>query len=98
MTKNKNKKKKDKKKKFFITCLCFLLNVYFLYSLFSVWKQIYDKKSESKKLSVQLVNLQEKEEELKVEVNKLNDPEYVAKYAREKFLYSGENEYIIQIK
>ena len=35
---------------------------------------------------------------LKVEVNKLKNPEYVAKYAREKFLYSKDNEYVIKIK
>ena len=38
------------------------------------------------------------EDILKSEVNKLKDPVYVAKYAREKFFYSGKNEYIIRMK
>ena len=55
-------------------------------------------KNENEKLKVKLDNLKEEEEILKSEVNKLKDPVYVAKYAREKFLYSGDNEYIIRMK
>ena len=32
--------------------------------------------------------LKEKEEELQVDANKLQNPDYVARYAREKYLYS----------
>ena len=39
----------------------------------------------------------EKEEELKVDANKLQNPDYVARYAREKYLYSKEGEFILQI-
>ena len=38
------------------------------------------------------------EEELKSEINKLQDPEYVARYAREKYLYSKDDEIIIKIE
>ena len=38
-----------------------------------------------------------KNEELKREIEKLKNPEYLAKYARENFLYSKEGEYIIRI-
>lgn len=38
------------------------------------------------------------EETLKDEINKLQDPEYMARYAREKYLYSKKNEIIIKIE
>jgi cell division protein FtsB len=40
----------------------------------------------------------ETEEELKSEISKLQDPEYMARYAREKYLYSGSDEIIIKIE
>ena len=42
-------------------------------------------------------NLREKEEELKVDADKLQNPDYIARYAREKYLYSKEGEFILQI-
>ena len=44
-----------------------------------------------------MVDLREKEEKLKVDANKLQNPDYIARYAREKYLYSKEGEYILQI-
>ncbi|NLC48199.1 MAG: septum formation initiator family protein, partial [Tenericutes bacterium] len=38
------------------------------------------------------------EETLKSEINKLKDPEYMARYAREKYLYSKNDEIIIKIE
>ena len=38
------------------------------------------------------------EEELKSEINKLKDPEYLARYTREKYLYSAKDEIIIKIE
>ena len=61
------------------------------------WIEIFDKYQEKKILDEELVALQEKEEELKVDANKLQNPDYVARYAREKYLYSKDGEYILQI-
>lgn len=41
--------------------------------------------------------LLESEETLEGQVVKLQDPEYVAKYAREKYLFTKEGEYIIDL-
>lgn len=92
------KKTKSKKRLLLFGLICFAINGLVIYSIGNTVKQIYTKKMEKELLSVDLVDLKENEEELKVEVNKLKDPTYVAKYAREKFLYSGKNEYIIKIK
>ena len=94
------KKKSPKKTKrlIFVTFLCLAINGYILYSVGSVFKDVQQKEKEKKLLTIELNNLKEKQDELKVEVNRLQDSEYVARYAREKYLYSGKNEYIIRIK
>lgn len=66
-------------------------------SCFSTWQKIYENKKTKEHLEEQYNNLVEKEETLEGEVVKLQDPEYVAKYAREKFLYSKDGELIIDL-
>ena len=61
------------------------------------WIEIFDKYKEKKVLDQELTSLKEKEEELKVDAGKLQNPDYVARYAREKYLYSKPGEYILQI-
>ncbi len=61
------------------------------------WIEILDKYQEKKALDEELTALKEKEEELKVDANKLQNPDYIARYAREKYLYSKDGEYIIKI-
>ena len=61
------------------------------------WIEIFEKYQEKKTLDEELTRLKEKEEELKVDANKLQNPDYVARYAREKYLYSKDGEYILQI-
>ena len=95
---SKKKKKKRVKRIMLVTVICFCINAYILYSVGSILKDVYNMKNENKELTVKLDDLKEEEDVLKSEVNKLRDPVYVAKYAREKFLYSGDNEYIIRMK
>lgn len=61
------------------------------------WVEIFDKYNEKKDLDHQLEELKEKEETLKVDANKLQNPDYIARYAREKYLYSKDGEFILQI-
>lgn len=61
------------------------------------WLEIFEKYHEKKDLDKKLTSLKEKEEELKVDANKLQNPDYIARYAREKYLYSKDGEYILQI-
>lgn len=61
------------------------------------WVEIIDKYQEKKELEKELTSLKEKEEELKVDANKLQNPDYIARYAREKYLYSKDGEFILQI-
>ena len=61
------------------------------------WVEIYDKYQENKALEEELSNLKEKEMALRLDAEKLQDPDYIARYAREKYLYSKEGEFIIKI-
>lgn len=71
--------------------------IYFGYVLVSYTTNIIKLSNEEKQLETHLLNLREEEENLKTEITKLNDPDYVARYARENFLYSRDGEYIIRI-
>ena len=44
-----------------------------------------------------LVTLKDEEDKLNSDIKKLKDPEYVARYAREKYMYSKDGELIIRI-
>ena len=61
------------------------------------WVDIYDKYKEKRELEEKLAELQKKEKELKLDADKLQDPDYIARYAREKYLYSKDGEIIIRI-
>ena len=100
MAKKSSKKlrKKRVKRIILVTIFCFSINAYVLYSVGTILKDVHVMKNENKELNVKLGNLKEEEEVLKSEVKKLKDPVYVDKYAREKFLYSGDDEYIIRMK
>ena len=61
------------------------------------WIDIFDKYKEKRELEEKLVELQTREKELKLDANKLQDPDYIARYAREKYSYSKDGEFIIKI-
>lgn len=94
-----SKKKKSKFKYrlflFIPTCLCVLVAIFV--SIGSYWVQISEKYQEKSDLENLVLKLKEKEEELKVDVEKLQDPEYVARYAREKYMYSKDGEIILRL-
>ncbi len=78
-----------------------LLSIFVIFGVtFSIgkyWIEIFDKYQEKKELDEKLTSLKEKEEELQVDAKKLQNPDYVARYAREKYSYSKDGEYILQI-
>lgn len=59
--------------------------------------KINNKYVEVRELEKKLADLQEEEKELNSEIVKLQDPDYLARYAREKYFYSKDNEIIIRI-
>ena len=69
----------------------------FIFSTSNYIKTLNSLNNETNKLNGLLEELQEHGDDLKIEINKLQDPEYIAKYARENYDYSKEDEIIIKI-
>ena len=96
MAKNKQKQKKRRR----IVFLWFGSLAIIVVTTFTIgkpWLEIYDKYQEKKQLEIKLSKLKEKESVLKVDAKKLQDPDYIARYAREKYLYSKEGEIILRM-
>lgn len=60
--------------------------------------QVAKLNNKKKELKKELVTLDEKGEALESDIKRLKDPDYIAKYVREKYLYSKNGELIIRIK
>ena len=65
-------------------------------NIFPDWLKIMKNKKEITLLENSYEELLDTEEALKAEVEKLQDPEYVERYAKEKFLYTKDDEMIIR--
>ena len=94
----KNKKsKKEKKRLFLITIMiCFLLGI-LISSVYKDWIQILNNKSAEIALNKEYEDLLEKESELNSEITKLQDDAYLARYAKEKFMFSANGDTIIRM-
>lgn len=95
------KRKKIKKravKRFLVLLPCtIILLVVLVTSIGKYWVDIVGKYQENEQLNQKLIALKEKEIQLAVDVEKLEDPEYIARYAREKYLFSKDGEIILKI-
>ncbi|MDD4035827.1 MAG: septum formation initiator family protein [Bacilli bacterium] len=89
---------KDKRRVMLLGPLALLIMFLILFNFTNNWYQIYIKNNNKQFLKEQLLTLEEEEYELNKQVQRLQDPEYVARYAREKFLYSRDGEILIKIK
>ena len=72
--------------------------VFCVTSSLSYISKVINTKNEINKMKLTYNERLDDEEKLKEEINKLQDPEYMAKYAREKYLYSKSDEIIIKIE
>ncbi len=96
MTKKKTNKRA--KKRIFLFFIVFGTIIGSLsYSLFSNINKIMQIRKEKKELESELSELKDEEDVLNLDIKRLEDPEYVARYAREKYLYSKDGELIIRI-
>lgn len=90
--------KKYRLRLFIYICILFSIIGVLSFSSVNYWKQIYANKKMKSELEVKYSELLENEEILEGEVVKLQDPEYVAKFAREKYSFSKEGEIIIKFE
>jgi len=70
---------------------------YFCFTLIGYIYNYVSLRNEENNLKNELLFLQDEKASLKVEIQKLNDPAYVIRYAKEKFLYSTDGEYVIKL-
>ena len=86
--------KKERKRLIFISCLI----VVCAGILFYICTSNLNNKKKIEDLNMTYEELVNEEKSLKSEVVKLKDPDYLARYAKEKYLYSSDKEIIIRGK
>ena len=84
----KRHKKKKKIGPILLLCLSFAIIIFTTFTIFKYWTEIYSKYKEKGELQKELASLKDKEEKLESDV---------ARYAREKYFYSKDGEYILKI-
>jgi len=57
---------------------------------------IKEMKDEKVSLEEEIVSLEEEKESLELDIQRLQDPDYIAKYVREKYYYSKDGEIILK--
>lgn len=93
--KHKVTKKERRRLTLFIMAFIFIIS-FTCINIFPDWLKIMKNKKEITLLESSYEELLDTEEALKAEVEKLQDPEYVERYAKEKFLYTKDDEMIIR--
>ena len=88
--------RKQKRRLIFISLTIIVLLAFLVSSVSKDIAQIYKNRKEANNLSNKYESLLEKQKKLSSEVAKMQDPEYVVRYAKEKYLYSTDNEIIIR--
>ena len=90
--------KKSKRRLLVFGTMSIVSVLYFFYVIVSYSAKLIKLEYEKKEINEQLIVLREEEDKLKTEIDMLQDPEYIARYARENYLYSKDGEYIIKLQ
>ncbi len=94
----KKKKKNSNRYRYLVPVFsCFILIIALIGTVINDWMQVVKNRNEIKEINLKYNELLEEEESLNVEVAKLKDPDYISRYAREKFMYSKPGEIILRI-
>ena len=91
------KSKKERKRLFLITTAICLLMAFLVSSVYKDWIKILNNKSKEMALNNKYEELLEEENSLNSEITKLQDDAYLARYAKEKFMYSATGDTIIRM-
>ncbi len=74
-----------------------ILMVLLIKSVASDWQEIMNNNYQIKQLTEEYNALLSEEEQLESDVAKLQDSDYIARYAKEKYLYSQDGDTIIRM-
>ena len=72
--------------------------IYFVFCLCYEMYEVHVLKVKELELKEEYKKLKKEAKELKVQIEELNNPEYLASYARKNYSYSKDGEYIIKLK
>ena len=98
MPKKKKRRASKSKIRIFISLVVFMFVTAALgYDCLNNILKIQGMKKEKKDLEEKLVTLQEEKESLESDILRLEDPDYIAKYVREKYFYSKDGELILRL-
>lgn len=89
--------KKERKRLLLISITIAGLLIVLVGSVYSDWKQILQNRRTEVELTKKYEMLLEDEIKLSAEITKLQDDEYLARYAKEKYMLSSEGDTIIKI-
>ena len=92
----KRNKKVNRRIRVYLLVIAGLLT-FFGYKMSYYWPKIFANYKEKAKLEVEYNDLLKEEQTLSSDILKLKDPDYIARFAREKYLYSKDGEIIIRI-
>lgn len=88
--------KKERKRLFLISIAIIILLVFLVGSVYNDWKQILKNRRDEVELTKKYEELLDDEIRLSAEITKLQDDEYLARYAKEKFMLTTEGDIIIK--
>lgn len=89
--------KKETKRLFFIWTAIMSLTVFLVVSAYMDFSELSEKKALIEKYNIEYHDSLALGEKLKSEVTKFKDEDYVARYAKEKYMYSSYGETIIRM-
>ena len=92
----KNDKKLKRRMRVYVLVIVGLLS-FFVYKMTDYWPKIFLNYEQKANLDIKYEALLKEEKSLTTDILKLQDPEYIARYAREKYMYSKDGEVIIKI-
>ncbi|MBR3897825.1 MAG: septum formation initiator family protein [Bacilli bacterium] len=95
--KTKKVPKKAKRRLILFGPIAIFIIGYSIFTLVTTSINLYELSKEENILTEKLTNLKADAKSLKTEINKLQDKEYIARYARENYLYTKNGEYVIKI-
>ena len=97
MASKKRKKSQDCKLYVLLVVTCLVLTIALIGTVFKDYSTVVKNRKETTELEAKYQELLEEETSLNSEVVKLQDPVFVARYAREKYLYSKNGETILRL-
>ena len=89
--------RKERNRLIIISLTMILLLIYLGFNVYSDFTKIKTNKTTAVQLKREYESLLDEEKKLNSEVTKMQDSAYVARYAKEKYMYSSDNELIIRI-